>query len=1243
MNNKSIEVYFSNAVENLASKLSDNIKTEQAKVGGDIFQACQVLVPNGNMAKFLQLSVTLQNGVCSNVEFPFLESGLWKAIAAFKPDEKCRPLNQTLTTQLIMTALTSEEKTDDFMLFYAYIEEAGSISRRKLWQLSGRLASLFLEYQLNREAMLKAWVEGRLVFSAKQDTTLTQLEKAQRALYLKVFGHQLRDQYAPNHATLSEYSADLHQQTSPLQKKALHIFTPSRLSHSHRQLFCKLSAFYHLHLYHLNVCCEFWQDMSTSAEQTWLNSFNQLSPEEDPDNTGIFELPEDVSLENELLKAWGKPGREALKMYGDIEDDSAHFNIHFENTWLDDHSSVDSTGNISNSLDSPRSLLEHLQSDILLRQTTEANAFDENEKDSEAQWLRSLQISEAPSIEREVDAVYNSILQNMREDKDLKLTDIVVLTPDMNKYRAVFEARFEASGAKYNRPVPYSLIDSNAATESFYARGIELLFRVIEDDFIRRDVFELFRNPCFQQACRINNKDVENWLDLCEKAGIYRAYRELYPSNGRAENTNSALFTWQQGLKRLRYGSVVDFGHQQTYIDGVIPLLGSNLNEAGRLSFLLERLYSCKAKLAFVGTPEKWSTLLVGIFAEFLEIPSDLALEATIQMSVAKCMSELSVLNAAGAALGFEDIRYYLGDELASIPAARGSYLSGGVVVASLQPMRPIPFKIAYVVGLDEKSFPGSLENDALDLRLRSRTIGDISRIESMNYLFLETLMCTRSKLYLSYVAQDIKTDAEILPSPVLNDIKHYLKKIMGEFNTCKLPLAAAQPQSFSQSAELGYDFHLQSSLSEWLQALIIQAQEKGVNIKDNIDNEIEKLGALNAYEKHHVEQVNALLTDGSDRPSKANNSEALSTVIRIDIKSLVTFLENPLLATLQQYGISTKDSEDQALKEDEPFALDNLDKWKLFCPAVYEYLSSLTPSDSVETIINRRYAAELSRSHVPVSIFAKLNDLYEIKGLDELRSTIDDDALAGPVVFGNADSDQSPKVSLPALTLSLKNGQKVELSGCLDNVRVNGNILSSCLIASSSGKNYPTKHLFLPFLFWCCLRSMDRLDNSIKGPEDYTLADNFLIHAVYKKACHTMDCTYLTQRDFECANQTDIKSYLGMLIEDYLQQNDDYLPFEICEDIKEKGIISLPDQWVNMAKQKGPISFLALPQAHFSADEQLLNRFQEQFLDKAEHAWGKEKYSDILQILQPTYPADAIEKYHRRFQVFYRFAKGGK
>jgi len=174
-------------------------------------------------------------------------------------------------------------------------------------------------------------------------------------------------------------------------------------------------------------------------------------------------------------------------------------------------------------------------------------------------------------------------------------------------------------------------------------------------------------------------------------------------------------------------------------------------------------------------------------------------------------------------------------------------------------------------------------------------------------------------------------------------------------------------------------------------------------------------------------------------------------------------------------------------------------------------------------------------------------------------------------------------------------------------------------------------------------LRSMDRLDNSIKGPEDYTLADNFLIHAVYKKACHTMDCTYLTQRDFECANQTDIKSYLGMLIEDYLQQNDDYLPFEICEDIKEKGIISLPDQWVNMAKQKGPISFLALPQAHFSADEQLLNRFQEQFLDKAEHAWGKEKYSDILQILQPTYPADAIEKYHRRFQVFYRFAKGGK
>jgi hypothetical protein len=50
-----------------------------------------------------------------------------------------------------------------------------------------------------------------------------------------------------------------------------------------------------------------------------------------------------------------------------------------------------------------------------------------------------------------------------------------------------------------------------------------------------------------------------------------------------------------------------------------------------------------------------------------------------------------------------------------------GDYLTSGVTISALLPMRPIPFKIVYVLGMQEGDFPGRADTSSLDLRLGSK------------------------------------------------------------------------------------------------------------------------------------------------------------------------------------------------------------------------------------------------------------------------------------------------------------------------------------------------------------------------------------------------------------------------------------------------------------------------------------------------------------------------------------------
>ena len=193
-----------------------------------------------------------------------------------------------------------------------------------------------------------------------------------------------------------------------------------------------------------------------------------------------------------------------------------------------------------------------------------------------------------------------------------------------------------------------------------------------------------------------------------------------------------------------------------------------------KFCMLIESLHHAVSRLNSRGlSGEQWKQRLFLTCDQLIEIPQDFKGEAVVRQALLKAFDNLELYDrlkkgASPSALDVDLIREFIRANLGSISGGHGNYLTGGVTISALQPMRPIPFRVVYVLGMEEGHFPGKADLSSLDLRLSRRRIGDISLPERNCYLFLEMLLSVRQKLYISYVARDLQKDRLQQPCSVI-------------------------------------------------------------------------------------------------------------------------------------------------------------------------------------------------------------------------------------------------------------------------------------------------------------------------------------------------------------------------------------------------------------------------------------------------------------------------------------------
>jgi|GEM_PF-1162311 len=1168
MSQNKINLFFSHSVEGLAQVLSEQLNQQQAQ--GDIFTAPKVLVPNANMQRYLQLTMAKNNGICAHVDFPFLETGLFHTVNQLLGSQY-QHLNGSMVAWSVWRLLHDETLLNDaaYAPIKTYLsgQTADRLLAAKRWQLSQKLAKLMLDYESQRPEMVHQWLQGRCVFKGSQNQHLSLLEKMQQDLYVRLFKHET----TPAAITLFQAANLLANHTKTTSQAAIHIFTPSRLSQLHRKLLVQLGQSMSLHIYSLNVCSEYWEDLQTEQEIRWqqnvLRQYKQ-HPIVTVDAEGqaidaietaeVFVELEAFAEENELLKAWGKPGREALKLFSEIEEDAIHHSIIYQDDWLvPDFSGTES-------------LLQMVQSNVL-------NRNSEGNQSIDPMTFNSIQFANAPSITREIEAVYNSILWNLQHNPDLALNDIAVLVTDMNAYRFVLEQVFEELNHEHQLQLSYAIVDSSAAKESRYAEAVLDLFAVLDDDFIRASVFKWLENPCVQAGNHFDYNDWQDWLLVVDHLGIYCGFSNLYPADGATEDELAVdkLFTWQQGLARLHL-SLASLPENADALD--VSAIGAE--RIGQLSVLLETLYQYKLRLDQVQTATQWEQQLNQLFDLLIAVPADDQKEQNIQMALQQSLLHLAEAQP-DLLLDFADIKQFISHEIQQLPASKGSYLSGGVVCAALQPMRPIPFKLTYILGLDERTFPGQSLNETLDLTQRSRRIGDINPIENNNYLLLETLMCTREKLYLSYVGMDLLKDEVIEPSATFSTLYNYCNDLI-DFSALEqqalpitqLPLDASESGHFDGSELELQDWAVNHAYSDYLlwasrqqadwqpQSQQLSAAQQRVwqkvsavkqteqQAQDNSQNIELSLAAL--FSPH---AKGALLTTNQD-------------TIQLDTAELAAYLANPQAAVLQQLGIISKHPDDRSLVEHEPLQMPSLLKHQIFTDSIQQWLQQ--PAD-LTTLIQHQHQKHLRLSQAPLAFFADLADLTQVEtALDQqLKPQLQDKSFLGRLKMGPAKSQLAADVTVDAVVLSLDSGRKVRITALAEQVYQQGGYLSDQVIISSSKKNsaWNTK-LLKPFINWCLWQLSDQLK----------VAEVFKVHLVFPEKIQSIEFKPWYADGESFATRSTIENYLKQLLSDYLEKPAQFLPSELLSLFKVAVKPDVPQQipFLKKSSKAKDISYLA-------------------------------------------------------------------
>jgi exodeoxyribonuclease V gamma subunit len=1194
----SLQIYLCREMEPLFAHLAENLHQTRKSLA-DPFLEPMLVAPHFALQRKLQLSLSRTHGDATGIDWRFPENALQSLVQTMAPESASPPTFVTVNRlrQWIDYRLNAHpmEILEDYLeKNRTSVKPALDQTRRQLrtWALAEQLATLFLGYEFRQPELIELWKENRQKFSPSQSPYLAELEAVEKKLYLEIFGEngfvsEMENLTGEHYKTLPGFAREIFQQISPedfpTNSPPVYLFCPVKLSQVQIEILFQLSRFYQIELY-----------LQSFAPEMELLETGSVSSGEFEKHFSINRDKEErlASFQNPVhsLASWTEPDREFLYLL--------------------------SKGN-------PPGKLEVLPSETHLPDRDYFTVTDKNKIQTPGHCR--VEIAAAPSVRREVEAVYQSILSLLKTNPEWKQSDFAILYSDPDSVLPALESVFQSSPEGLHLAVT----DKNACRGSLVYEALESFFDLMESGFRQGNFLALVSNPCIRNQLKISSQEVDEWKNLLPELGVYR----LHPMQSCPDSPSP--YTWAAGLRRLKLGRIMEKTGDAPTPAATPPALsfysgigaGFGPEAIGRLCETVDQLLELYQRVHEKrNSAEEWADFLKMFLEEKIELPGGAFREHSIYTKILNGLNQLKEMGALYQKLDYdfhpdpEWIRQFIRQEIDKANIGTGGILTSGITAGPIGALSGTCFRVVYVLGLEEGRFPSVSQSASLDLRQAARSIGDISREEECRWNLLEILANTRDHVFLCYNNRDLQKDREIQPcSPLHEILQQIYQSVDFKEQITQIPLEPVEeiPLDGSSVEDKKSSLLVNYCRRDFTFALLGQyKKEPGSLSRKALDFLSSELDI-----PCRPEQFHPVLKSAEKEPVRI-----------LDIKHLADFLRNPLECTIKR-KLGLYDSDEMLFSEmpDEPLFSEFPYNWQLYHDIFWDSLSRMQhrtgnfSAELLSEIIKRNYEALQSQGLAAAAGFAQADqnkfhtDLYEIiastHSLLHPRIPFFEEAVMGQVNFPAQSSLRCPA---GVLNWTQSTGESLEyrFQGRIPYCRPDlENHSLDVLIPdffSKKAKNVPvSKKAFEALLFYIIgvATGLELPHPSTDKIQMSSLALN--IHQLYKE----QKKVYPYSIDPRAARQ-----YLCNLLEDFDSEGQyDEIPYE--------------NIFTKMPKSLSGLFHLT--QQASGEEEKDFNAWFDEFLEDYREDVYSGRNLEALQLLEPQPVENPFQKIKRRFSMF--------
>jgi exodeoxyribonuclease V gamma subunit len=759
-----LKIFFSNKIDFLSHALSDFL----LKDSKSLFSRKFLAIPCRGTKNFLHYHMAKERQIAIGVEFLFIEKAfkkvfeqlkLPKKLLHFLPETWDLPLiiDQKLTELLAQKNNLTEEKRQIFSpLFKILKEETLESNRRPIESLSSELASLFRLYNLYGEAFFK-------------NANLVAFEDKWQLELFKEISQSLHINTA---ASIAEKLTDRLKDIEFDPSNKLAIFCFNFLPKPYFEICKQLSKVVDVHFYLFSPCMKFWADNLSDHELSCLIKKEKKE-----------KLTEDLELylhdRNPLLGNLGKIG----KHWFDLLENETPYEAYFLNPQITEKNNYNAL--VSNASffkeEAPKNhLLSHIQHDILLLR---------NPKNEEKSDLKgpdnSIEIHVCHNKLREVEVLHQRLLNYVsgeQKEKDPWQQSILIMAPDIEPYRPYIESVFRES----QHSLQYYFSEGGSSKQQSLIEGFLQLLELSKDRFSKESFIHFISHPLVKKQLNFKDEQLNFFKKVINEASIHWGLSEEQQQQFLSKNLSQEIPSKKlkgSFLEALNHylntfifspNSAESFFTQSSNSSSILesPSLGQLAFIVEKLSRDLSPLYSNEEK-----NLDFWTKHLIYLLENYFDVDaSGSAFEDAKDLyKLLQSPSKLLNSNLSSHSLSFDSFSTYLFQQLNKENKGSKQQGFGFIQCCSLSPQRAIPAKAIFLLGMSEANFPKEEQKSPLNLLKKIKESdyfpgqGDFDR-----YLFLETLLCAKDKIYFSFSPPSSENPFEEA-SPLLSDLSDYI------------------------------------------------------------------------------------------------------------------------------------------------------------------------------------------------------------------------------------------------------------------------------------------------------------------------------------------------------------------------------------------------------------------------------------------------------------------------------------